>query len=558
MKQHYFILILICNTLLLNSQIIINEIMYNPPESGADYLEYIEFYNTSASQINIKDYSIEDAVVITFPDTTIQGFGFFLIAVDAVKLDSVLGAKAMEWRSGALRNSDEIITLLDENKKVVDSVHYYVSWSGETNGNGASLELCRSTADNSQSIYWRPSLNITGIQVNNKTIKATPGYLNSVSCGDHTIIASNFKFTPDYREIYTGDQVEWINQIGEHNINGLNQSFPDNPVGFGNGAPSSAKWTFVFKFDSPGTYHYQCDVHINQGMTGTIIVRNKDINYPNISIGLATSIDNQGILDSLNKQFTMEGIVYGVNLRPNGLQFTIIDQFNDGIGVFNSSGNLGYTVTEGDFIIVKGLINQFNGLAQIVPDSAHVVSSGNILFSPAHVTDLNESTESQLIELKNVELMDPNTWTNSPLGFTVKITDGQNEWELRIDNDVDIHGIDAPPGRFNVTGLGTQFDLSIPYLDGYQIMPRYLADIELITRINDLKNESVFIYPNPVFDKLHINSSEFFESVQILNFQGNVLYTSQFSKLISLDLPAGMYFLNLFGKVNRIVKFIKL
>jgi plastocyanin len=558
MKNVLIAFILMNFTIQLNSQIIINEIMYNPPESGADFLEYIEFYNNSPSAINILDYSIEDAVLMTFPDTTIPAYGYFLIAVDSFKLDSVLSAKAFKWQGGALRNSDEIITLLDNNKNIVDSVHYYVAWSGEANGNGSSLELCKANVDNSQAIYWRPSDKNTGIHVNGKLVKATPGYANSVNCGDHTVLVSNFKFSPDNLEIYTGEQVEWINQQGEHNVNGSKNLYPDNPESFGNGSPSSANWTFVYKFNTPGVYNYRCDLHANQGMIGTITVRNKDINYPVLSIKTATSTDQQGLLDSVNKQCTLEGFVYGVNIRPGGLQFTLIDPLNYGIGVFKSNGNLGYSVEEGDHIVVKGILNQFNGLAQIIPDSIILVSTNNPLIDPKTVTDLNETTESSLISIKNVEIQDPLTWTNSPLGFTVKITDGIQEYDLRIDNDVNIHGTQAPTGKFNITGIGSQFDISVPFLDGYQIMPRYLEDIELITKSSNFDKLSVKIYPNPVHDILQIDSEVAFERMIITNQHGKRIINSQFSNNINLNLEPGLYFLQLMGSSETVLKFIKL
>ncbi len=558
MKNIYLLLILVSIAVQLNAQIVINEIMYNPPESGADYLEYIEFYNNSASSVNIKNYSIEDAVIMNFPDTTIPAFGYFLIAVDSSSLDSILGVKSFEWSGGALRNSDEIITLLDENKNVVDSVHYYVSWSSEANGNGSSLELCRPNVDNYQSIYWRPSHNNTGIFINSRLIQATPGYKNSSNCGDHNVFVSDFKFNPVNLEIYTGEQVEWSNQQGLHNINGSKSIFPDNPEEFGNGAPSSNKWTYVYKFNSPGIYKYQCDVHVAQGMTGTITVRNKDIAYPNLKIGVAKTTDQNGVLDSINKQCALEGIVYGVNLRPNGLQFTIIDQYNDGIGVFKSSGSLGYTVQEGDFLIVKGILNQFNGLAQISPDSITKISSGNNLFLPTLVDNLDESTESQLIRMKNVELVDPQAWTNNPLGFTVKITDGIGEWDLRIDNDVSLHGTSAPFGKFHITGIGSQFDVSSPFLESYQIIPRYVNDLELITSVADQKVPSVNIYPQPVIDLLNIFTTEKFDKIILTEINGRILYQKSFSDKIHLDLKPGIYYLNLLGKTKRTLKMLKL
>jgi plastocyanin len=542
-----------------NAQIIINEIMYNPPESGTDYLEYIELLNAGNSPVNLLDYSIKDAVVMTFPDTTIAAHGFIVICVDSLKLDSVFGIKALQWQGGALRNTDEVITLLDANVNFIDSVHYYSSWNATTNGNGASLELCLPTADNSKEEYWRPSETNTGIQINGKLIFATPGIMNSSSCAEHTILVSDFKFTPANIDIFTGEQIEWKNQGGLHNINGTQSTYPSNPESFGNGAPSSSNWSYIHKFDVAGIYQYQCDVHGSSGMKGTVTVRTKDINYPNASIGLITSTNGNGELDSLNKRFTLEGLVYGVNLRPTGLQFTLIDALNDGIAVFLSAGNLGYSVNEGDLIQVKGLITQFNGLAEIVPDTIKKISAGNILVNATVVNNLTENTESQLVEMKNMEIVDPNAWTNNPLGFTVKITDGIGTWDMRIDNDVNIHGTTAPSGKFDVKGLGTQFDASSPYFEGYQLMPRYLADIKLITDVKNETKNTVQISPNPVSDILKITTDIQFNLIQIFNLQGDLLLNQNFSNVVLLNIPSGVYYLKLSGVTkSQVLKLIKL
>ncbi len=558
MKQILYVLLALLQTASLKAQIVINEIMYNPPESGTDYLEFIEFYNAGNSAVNIKDYSIKDAVIYTFPDSLIEPKAYFVLAVDSMRLDSVFGLKSFEWTSGGLRNTDEVITLLDGNSLPVDSVHYYSSWSPETSGNGSSLELCRATVDNTNQVYWRPSKNRTSRIVNGKEVFATPGKPNSVSCAEYTIISKNFSFTPNNIEIFVGEQIEWINEEGLHNVNGSKTTFPNNPEEFYSGNPSSDKWSYIHKFSSPGDYQYQCDVHASGGMTGTIRVRKVDLNYPNLSIGLLRTVNSDGVIDSLNKRCTIEGTVYGVNLRPSGLQFTVIDKNNDGLGIFLSSGNLSYTVKEGDVLRIKGTVSQFNGLAQMTPDSIEFVKSSNPLFPPTIASTLNELTESQLIKIKNVELVDPNTWNNNPLGFTVKITNGNDTFDLRIDNDVDLHGTAAPSGRFNVTGIGSQFDAISPFLDGYQILPRYKSDIEVLTKTAQFHEQHARIFPNPVHRELYVESNLSYDHFEILDQQLQTVRKQAFQKSITLDIPSGWYVLKLVGQETTILRFLKL
>lgn len=95
----------------------------------------------------------------------------------------------------------------------------------------------------------------------------------------------------------------------------------------------------------------------------------------------------------------LDGVVYGVNLRAQGLQFTLIDDSNDGIAVFSSTKSFGYSVKEGDKISVRGRISQFQGLTQILLDTLLTNGTG-ILKDATEVNFLNETTESQLVVLK--------------------------------------------------------------------------------------------------------------------------------------------------------------
>ena len=215
---------------------------------------------------------------------------------------------------------------------------------------------------------------------------------------------------------------------------------------------------------------------IGNDTTTLITINDNDINiYP---IGDVNTVDATGVADSLGVYCGIRGVVYGVDMRGGpGLQFTIIDQ-TGGIGVFSSTNDYGYTVTEMDSVELRGTIAQFNGLTQMDIDTVIYFTPNNPLKTPTVVTVLDESTESDLVRLNGVTLVDPLQWTGAGSGFNVDVTDGNDTWTVRIDSDVDLYALPAPDGRFDVCGLGGQFDNSTPFDDGYQLLPRYNADIK--------------------------------------------------------------------------------
>ena len=210
--------------------------------------------------------------------------------------------------------------------------------------------------------------------------------------------------------------------------------------------------------------------------TLVITIMDNDAIIPLYDIGEINTVDADGVSDSLGVNCKVEATVYGVNLRPQGLQFTLHDG-TGGIGVFFNTGDLGYTVNEGDNIRLIGTVSQFSGLTQMNPDSIVFLSAGNPLNAAFEVTELNEDTESELIKIECVSIVDPNDWSPGGSGFNVDLTDGVNTYDMRIDADVDLFNEPAPTGTFSVIGIGGQFDTSIPHDEGYHILPRYSADI---------------------------------------------------------------------------------
>ena len=280
--------------------------------------------------------------------------------------------------------------------------------------------------------------------------------------------------------------------------------------------------------------------------------------YPAYDIATVSSVDADGVSDSLGVQCAITGIVHGVNMQAsNGdLGFTLIDA-TGGIGVYSSNDFGGYVVTEGDELTLKGTISQFNGLTQINPDSLTIVSTGNALVVPSVVTALDESTESELVTITNLTLVDPASWDVSGGSFNADFTDGTNTYAIRIDSDVDIAGTTPfilATDVVKITGIGGQFDSSNPYDDGYQLFPRYAADIEILNNTKNQLEETIRMYPNPMNDMFVIETTERIEMVRITNALGQVVKTlNNVNGTTQVDvatLAQGIYFVTFTSEDN--------
>lgn len=465
-----FLILLACLSLMVaaQAQIVITEIMYNPPEAGTDSLEYIELYNRTNAAVDVSNWTFTQGFAFTFPAGGSIGAGQYItIAKSASAFQAAFGfAPTYVWEmGGALTNSPgEDIALHNGSGTQIDSVDYKnaAPWPLEAAGNGPSIVLCDPNADNNVGTNWQAATTPTGYFVAGKEVKANPGA--GATCG---------------------------------------------------GAPT----------------------------------------FPARTIAEVTTVNpTTGVADSVGVDVTLTGIVYGVNLRgTTGLQFTVIDNNNNGIAVFSQTDNLGYTVQEGDKISLSGFIGQFNGLIQMLPTSITKLSSNNSLVSPQTVTNADESTESSLITILNLTLVDPAEWdtTGNAAGFTVRAVSAANPNDtvfIRIDNNTDLYLHTVPPQPFNLTGIGGQFDSSSPYTSGYQVSPRYLDDISTLVGTQEANfSAHVLLQPNPASDFLTVQSDLSFDRVRILSATGLLVRSLERPDLqeqINLGtLPAGTYFL---------------
>jgi hypothetical protein len=208
----------------------------------------------------------------------------------------------------------------------------------------------------------------------------------------------------------------------------------------------------------------------------TITIDDNDTEVVITDVAVVAENDADGFPVNFQEEFTVEAVVYGVNLNGSGQQFTLRDA-TGGIGVFSSTVVDDYVVTEGDLIRLTGTVGFFNGLTQLNPTAIQFISADNPLEEPVVVTELTEANESQLIKLECVFLTEPGQWSGAGSGFNVTVSNGTQEYQVRIDNEVDLYSLPAPEGTFDVTGIGGQFDNESPYDSGYQLLPRRSEDI---------------------------------------------------------------------------------
>jgi len=542
-------------------QIYLTEIMYNPPEAGTDTLEYLELYNRSTSPVEMTGWRFSEGINFTFPEFVLAPESYITLCVRESAFKAVFGEDipVIQWQSRGLVNGGELLELRNLNDEIVFSVTYRSGangWYTEADGNGASIELCNLDGNPNNKENWRPSQNALGVVINERELFGTPGEENSTSCdiaADHIIEVRNFFFSPAELTIQPGEIVRWINLEGSHNVNGSQGTFPNNPESFGSGVPQSGNWTYDFQFNTPGVYRYRCNQHPNE-MQGTITVEGEvNPEVPLYPIGTLRGVNAQGVADSLGVTCAVVGQVYGVNIRPagQGFQFTLIDNDGDGIGVFSPVNDFGYTVREGDEVRIEGVVEQFRGLLQMNVSNFELISTGNPNIMPVTVAQLGEETENRLITITGVSVVNPSQWTNAAGGFNVTVTDGNRNFEMRIARNV-MSFTEAPVGTFNLTGIGGQFsNTTAPFLDGYQILPRYAADFDFSVSTQESSAPTFKIYPNPANQELFIEQRDIIRFCEIYDMNGRVLKIESINdsqgRLVVSDLTPGIYIVRLFS-----------
>lgn len=195
--------------------LVITEIMYNPPESGNDSLEFLEIYNLGEETVSLEGIYFSEGIDYVFPDVEILPNTFLLVSIDSLAMMQTFNVEAYQWTGGALSNGGEDIEIKDVHGNIIDFVEYddALPWDTLADGFGHSLTLCNPEVDNNIAENWTHSEYFMALNAEGDSIWATPGFGCQVSLlaqfeADVTLIlvGNSVQFT----DLTIGNPISWL------------------------------------------------------------------------------------------------------------------------------------------------------------------------------------------------------------------------------------------------------------------------------------------------------------------------------------------------------------
>jgi len=235
----------------------------------------------------------------------------------------------------------------------------------------------------------------------------------------------------------------------------------------------------------------------------------------------------------LNQTFSVVGVVTAPpRVFSTERTSMYIQDATGGINVYYSGTYIDFNV--GELVRVKGTILQYNGLTEISPTlSTDLVRLGSgFAAEPLKLEEgrtLSENLEGLLITVQGTVANKPYA-SGSGKAFT--IYNGMAPIDVYVYNTtgIDLSSVDAG-SVYKITGVVGQYDATTPYTSGYQLLPRFQEDIELVTPASPIGEIALNLTPK-VFSP----------------YLGEAL-------TIEVSVPAGtVYNLKIYNSAGRLIK----
>lgn len=125
-----------------DSTVVFNEVMYHP-STGGDEVEWIEFHNQMAVDMDLSDWSLKGGIEYSFPNgTVVPGGGYLLVSNKPPALQAATGLTGILGPySGSLSNAGEEVILYNNSGRIMDRLDYSDAspWPDGPDGTGFTL-----------------------------------------------------------------------------------------------------------------------------------------------------------------------------------------------------------------------------------------------------------------------------------------------------------------------------------------------------------------------------------------------------------------------------------
>ena len=498
-------LILVASVPLTHAAVVINELYYDAP--GVDTgQEFIELYNNGASAADVSGWVIEwagSAFPTGFytipPSTTIAPGDYLLLGGDLVQGN--FGVTPDIIAAFVFQNGGSY----SDGVRISDGLGYYDTIlydSPNTNmlpGDDANpgAELCPDVSSGHS--LERVTVGVDNNLATDWFDNATPTPTRSSTLpGNNPPNLSNATFYPDIVS-YVDEVLVTATAYDDYTLVSVNIQHQVNGGGYspltmyddglhGDGAANDSVWGRSIAAQSIGDLvEFYVEATDDSGGVSWDPIGGPSgpLSYDVRNIPLSTIVSIKPV-DGNGNPIYQDSLVMVVGLVEATDHFgysgpAYIRDATGGVAVYGTTVTT-RNIAIGDSVRVTGWIDGYQGLIELAdepvsgsPEPVFLISSSGHTVDPDVLTipQIGETTESLLIRINGGHFTVGGNFAYTNYDFVV----GTDTIDVRIDNDTDIIGTQIPPGDCDVVGCLSQYVFALPYIGGYQLMPRFTADI---------------------------------------------------------------------------------
>jgi hypothetical protein len=491
------------------NDIIITEIMYNPPESGQDSLEFIEIYNRTSSTIDLAGYILgyQSFGRDTLPSILLPPNGRVVFVKNATAFLTVYGiAPDYQWvKFTGLSNMGATIYLFSPSGIIIDSVTYGTSspWPTAANGQGPSLVLCDENADNDDPANWTTAVEYVAT-INGRDLRANP----KADCSSAPV-ATNAYPTSSTSITVVFDKPVSATAEDVNNYQGI--------AGITSAVRAPSLDTVFLTLSTPLPIGIYDTLIVLQAITDTLgIPMTQDYSFPIIWNDLLPKLVITEIMYNPPSMDTLEFI-----------ELYNADTFPIPLGGMHFSAGITYafpetTLAPGQFYLLCNNAPAFFSFFGIVADqfSGALINTGELIAI--------QNTAGQIVD--SVRYAPSSPWPSK--------ANGQGSSLALIDVNLD----NGDPANWCANLI---FFDTLATGDSIFATPNNLAGCTVVSlEPISPSSPSIIIYPNPSSNYLNILTPESHFHLTLFNLTGKIVWKGDDQTQISLiHLPEGIYFL---------------